>query len=148
MVSDLRARLCALRSAWSALECSRSRGTGSALSAGGLESVGPNARLVRDRAAVERTVRQLKAETNGQIEVNGAGLAASLIRLGLVDEFRLYMMWPTIGSPPYSLQPDTSRKLGLLGLSVQAGICAASERRYVCPTHGLGHRAHCKTKSG
>lgn len=62
-----------------------------------LESVGPNARLVKDRADVERTVRQLKAETDGEIEVNGATLAASLIRLGLVDEFRLYMMPVVLG---------------------------------------------------
>jgi dihydrofolate reductase len=67
-----------------------------------LDSVGPNARLVKDRADVERTVRQLKAETSGEIEVNGAGLAASLVRLGLVDEFRLYMM-PVVlgGGKPY-----------------------------------------------
>ncbi len=67
-----------------------------------LDSVGPNARLVKQRADVERTVRQLKAETNGEIEVSGAGLAASLIRLGLVDEFRLYMM-PVVlgGGKPY-----------------------------------------------
>lgn len=67
-----------------------------------LESVGPNARLVTDRADTERTVRQLKAETNGEIEVNGAGLAASLARLRLVDEFRLYMM-PVVlgGGKPY-----------------------------------------------
>jgi dihydrofolate reductase len=57
-----------------------------------LESVGPNARLVKEKADVERTVRRLKAETSGQIEVAGAALAASLVRLGLVDEFRLYMM--------------------------------------------------------
>ena len=69
-----------------------------------LESVGPNARLVKDRADVERTVRQLKAETNGEIEVNGAAIAASLIRAGLVDEFRLYVMpvdsGCTIDAPP------------------------------------------------
>jgi len=67
-----------------------------------LESVGPNARLVKKKEDVERTVRQLKAETNGQIEVNGAALAASLIRFGLVDEFRLYMM-PVVlgGGKPY-----------------------------------------------
>jgi dihydrofolate reductase len=67
-----------------------------------LDSVGPNARLVKDRADVERTVRQLKAETNGEIEVNGAAFAASLVRLGLVDEFRLYMM-PVVlgGGKPY-----------------------------------------------
>ena len=67
-----------------------------------LESVGPNARLVKKKADVERTARQLKAETNGVIEVNGAGLAASLIRLGLVDEFRLYVMPVVLGSgKPY-----------------------------------------------
>jgi dihydrofolate reductase len=67
-----------------------------------LESVGPNARLVKEKGDVERTVRQLKAETNGDIEVNGAGLAASLIRFGLVDEFRMYMM-PVVfgGGKPY-----------------------------------------------
>lgn len=67
-----------------------------------LDKVGPNARLVKEKADVERTVRQLKAETNGQIEVNGASLAASLIRLGLVDEFRLYLM-PVVlgGGKPY-----------------------------------------------
>src|SRR5688572_16855635 len=57
-----------------------------------LESVGPNTRLVKDKAEMERTVRKLKAETNGDIDVSGARFAASLIRLGLVDEFRLYMM--------------------------------------------------------
>ena len=67
-----------------------------------LDSVGPNARLVKDKADVERTVRQLKADTNGEIEVNGAALAASLVRLGLVDEFRMYMM-PVVlgGGKPY-----------------------------------------------
>ena len=65
-----------------------------------LTSVGPNARLVK--TDVERTVRQLKEETEGDIEVNGANLAASLIRLGLVDEFRLYVA-PVVlgGGTPY-----------------------------------------------
>lgn len=62
-----------------------------------LEHVGPNAQLVKDRADVERTVRQLKAETDGPIEVSGATLAGSLIRLGLVDEFRLYVMPVVLG---------------------------------------------------
>jgi dihydrofolate reductase len=67
-----------------------------------LQSVGPNARLVKDRADVERTVRRLKAETNGEIDVSGAALAATLVRLGFVDEFRLYMM-PVVlgGGKPY-----------------------------------------------
>lgn len=65
-----------------------------------LESVGPNARLVK--TDVERTVRQLKEETDGDIDVGGATLAASLIRAGLVDEFRLYVA-PVVlgGGKPY-----------------------------------------------
>jgi dihydrofolate reductase len=67
-----------------------------------LESVGPNARLVKERAETERTVRQLKAEANGHIEVNGASLAASLVRCGLVDEFWLYVMPVVLGAgKPY-----------------------------------------------
>jgi dihydrofolate reductase len=62
-----------------------------------LDSVGPNARLVKEKADVESIVRQLKAETTGVIEVNGARLAASLVRFGLVEEFRLYMKPVVLG---------------------------------------------------
>lgn len=40
--------------------------------------------------AVE-TTRELKAEIDGEIAVGGAGLAADLIRAGLVDEFQLFV---------------------------------------------------------
>ncbi|RYZ02557.1 MAG: dihydrofolate reductase [Myxococcales bacterium] len=78
------------------------RGTPKVVFSSTLTSVGPGARLVKDPAEVEPTVRRLKAETNGDIEVNGAKLAASLIRWGLVDEFRLYVM-PVVlgGGKPY-----------------------------------------------
>lgn len=39
---------------------------------------------------VVETARALKAETEGEIAVGGAGLAAELIRAGLVDEYRLF----------------------------------------------------------
>ena len=80
-----------------------------------LESVGPNARLVKEKADVERTVRQLKAETDGAIEVGGAGLAASLIRLGLVDEFRLYMMPVVLGGGKPYFEAGLQLELELLG---------------------------------
>ena len=41
------------------------------------------------------TARTLKAETDGEIAVGGAGLAADLIRAGLVDEYRLFV-YPVI----------------------------------------------------
>jgi dihydrofolate reductase len=53
-----------------------------------LESVGPNATLVRDDAGA--FVRALKAKVDGEIDVAGAELAGSLTALGLIDEYRLY----------------------------------------------------------
>jgi dihydrofolate reductase len=54
-----------------------------------LESVGPNATLVKDD--LETTVRGLKAEHDGVIEVAGPNLAQSLTELGLIDEYRIYL---------------------------------------------------------
>lgn len=81
-----------------------------------LQSVGPNARLVSDPAQVERTVRQLKAETEGEIEVTGAKLAASLIRWGLVDEFRMYMMPVVLGGGKPYFEPGLQLELEPLGV--------------------------------
>ena len=53
-----------------------------------LKSVGPNATLVAGN--VETFVRKLKAEVEGEIDVAGPALAASLTALGLIDEYRLY----------------------------------------------------------
>jgi dihydrofolate reductase len=54
-----------------------------------LKSVGPNATLVDgDLGAF---VRALKARIDGEIDVAGPELAASLTDLGLVDEYRLYL---------------------------------------------------------
>ena len=54
-----------------------------------LTSVGPNATLVADD--LERVIRELKAEVDGEIEVAGPTLAQSLTDLGLVDEYRIYL---------------------------------------------------------
>ena len=54
-----------------------------------LESVGPNATLVAED--VEATIRRLKAEHDGEIEVAGPELAQSLTDLGLIDEYRIYL---------------------------------------------------------
>jgi dihydrofolate reductase len=53
-----------------------------------LTSVGANATLVGDD--VETFVRRLKAELDGVIDVAGPELAASLTKLGLIDEYHLY----------------------------------------------------------
>ena len=54
-----------------------------------LTSVGSNATLVRDR--MEAVVRELKTAVDGEIDVSGPVLAASLGALGLIDEYRLYV---------------------------------------------------------
>ena len=60
-----------------------------------LTSVGPNATLVADD--LEATVRRVKAEMEGDIEVAGPELAAGLGALGLVDEYRLYIHPVVVG---------------------------------------------------
>ena len=54
---------------------------------GTLEEVGPNATLIRDK--VEAAASRLKAEVDGQIEVAGPTLAASLG--DLIDEYQIYL---------------------------------------------------------
>ena len=54
-----------------------------------LKSVGPNATLIGDD--IEAAIRKLKAEFVGEIEVGGPKLAASLSKLGLIDEYNLFL---------------------------------------------------------
>ncbi|HEY2071865.1 MAG TPA: dihydrofolate reductase family protein [Rhizomicrobium sp.] len=53
-----------------------------------LKSVGANATLIS--GDVEAFVRRLKADVDGEIDVAGPELAASLTKFGLIDEYRLY----------------------------------------------------------
>lgn len=65
-----------------------------------LKLVGPNASLVaRD---LETFVRSLKSEIDGDIAVAGPDLAASLTKMGLIDEYHLYMRPIVLGAgKPY-----------------------------------------------
>ncbi|WP_374596080.1 dihydrofolate reductase family protein [Sphingosinicella sp.] len=60
-----------------------------------LKSVGPNATLVDNN--VETAIRTLKERFDGEIEVAGPELAASLTALRLIDEYRLYVHPVVIG---------------------------------------------------
>ena len=60
-----------------------------------LESVPSGVELVRSRDAMT-VVNRLKDETEGELAVGGAGLAASLI--DLIDEFRLVVLPVVVGS--------------------------------------------------
>ena len=65
-----------------------------------LEKVEGNARLVSDDVAEE--VARLKREPGKELAVGGAGLASTFMKLGLIDEYRLFVS-PVIlgGGTPY-----------------------------------------------
>lgn len=54
-----------------------------------LKEVGPNATLLG--ADWEAGIRKLRAELDGRIDVGGPKLAASLGKLGLIDEYQMYV---------------------------------------------------------
>lgn len=53
-----------------------------------LEEVGPNATLINED--LETSVRKLKDDVDGEIDVGGPVLAQGLSEKGLIDEYRLY----------------------------------------------------------
>ncbi len=71
-----------------------------------LTEVGPNARLVRENVADE--IARLKAQPGKQMFVGGAGLAATCKRLGLIDEYRLYVQPVVLGGGTPFLAPSES----------------------------------------
>jgi dihydrofolate reductase len=75
-----------------------------------LESVAPGCRLVRRADAVEEVVR-LKKETDGDLSIGGAGLAASLV--DLIDEFRPMVVPAFVGGgkPYFPLGADLRLEL-------------------------------------
>jgi len=75
-----------------------------------LQSVGPNATLIRDDAG--GSVRALKAKLDGQVDVAGPELAGSLTALGLIDEYHLYFR-PFVfgGGKPYFSGPRPPLRL-------------------------------------
>jgi len=61
-----------------------------------LKDVGPNATLID--GDFEAAVRTLKAEVEGEIEVGGPNLAASLTKLGLIDQYHLFLRPVVVGA--------------------------------------------------
>jgi dihydrofolate reductase len=78
-----------------------------------LDAVVGNARLVRDGVAGE--VARLKQQPGKDLAVGGAALAGSLTRLGLVDEYRLFISPVVLGQgTPYFPPLDQRIDLELL----------------------------------
>jgi dihydrofolate reductase len=78
-----------------------------------LKSVGPNATLVA--GDLEAFVRDLKARLDGEIDIAGPTLAASVGRLGLIDEYRIHLRPAVLGQgKPHFVdwQPSALRLVG------------------------------------
>jgi dihydrofolate reductase len=78
-----------------------------------LERVQGNARLVRGNVAEE--IARLKEQPGKNMDVGGANLAATLMRLGLIDEYWLYVQPVILGSGTPMFPPlDNPIKLRLV----------------------------------
>ena len=69
-----------------------------------MKSVGPNATLVEGN--MDAAIGGLKAHLDGEIDVAGPVLAGSLTKLGLIDEYRIYLH-PIVlgGGKPFFTDP-------------------------------------------
>jgi dihydrofolate reductase len=78
-----------------------------------LEKVAGNARLVRDGIAEE--VARLKQQPGKDLAVGGAGLASTCMKLGLIDEYQLFLS-PVVlgGGTPYFPSLDERINLELV----------------------------------
>ena len=77
-----------------------------------LKSVGPNATLVS--TDIEATVRKLKSELDGGVEVAGTRIAKRLGDLGLIDQYSIYLHPVVVGKgTPFFAGPRP--RLRLLG---------------------------------
>lgn len=75
-----------------------------------LKSVGPNATLID--GDFETEMRKLKTDLDGEIDVGGPKLAASLTALGLIDEYRLMLHPVVLGrGRPFFVGPTPRLKL-------------------------------------
>jgi dihydrofolate reductase len=78
-----------------------------------LEQVQGEARLVRDNIAAE--VMKLKQQPGKNMELGGPTLAATFMRLGLIDEYRLFVQPVILGSgTPFFPALDDTIKLRLV----------------------------------
>jgi len=75
-----------------------------------LKTVGPNATIVADD--LESSIRGLKSRLDGELEVAGPDLAGSVTKLGLIDEYRLYLRPTVLGSgKPFFTGPIPALRL-------------------------------------
>ncbi|GAP09888.1 dihydrofolate reductase [Bellilinea caldifistulae] len=75
-----------------------------------LKVAGPNATLIEEN--LEGAIREIKLTRDGEIEVAGPDLAHSLTKLGLIDEYRIYLHPFVLGhGKPYFAGPRPPLRL-------------------------------------
>jgi dihydrofolate reductase len=104
------------------------RATPKIVFSGTLKTVGENCRLVTGDAVAE--VSSLKQQPGGVLGVGGPGLASSLAKAGLVDEYRL-VIFPVIVGGGKSYFPVLDHELGLRLEETRTFQCGAVYLRYV-----------------
>ena len=93
-----------------------------------LDRVGPNAELLGGDLRAE--VEKLKASYEGEIEVAGPGIAGSLSALGLIDEYRMYLMPVVLGSGKAFFAGTAPVRLELIGTEqLPEGVALVKYRR-------------------
>lgn len=92
-----------------------------------LTSIDGNARLVRDDPAT--VVAELETQSGKDMDVGGAGLASTLIRAGLIDEYRLYFYPVLVGSGKQMFQ-DIETPIHLKYLDTHAFASGVALVRY------------------
>jgi dihydrofolate reductase len=103
-----------------------------------LEHVGWNARLVRDDIAGEIT--RLKEQPGKDLEVAGAELASTAMRLGLIDEYQLYVQ-PVILGTGKRMFPELGDKINLRLLETRTFASGVVLLRYQRAEQGEGGTA-------
>jgi len=77
-----------------------------------LDQVEWNSRLVKENVGDE--IARLKSEPGGELTVGGAKFASSVIELGLIDEYQLFVHPAVIGSGTPLFPPSSTIDLRLL----------------------------------
>ena len=93
-----------------------------------LQRVGENCRLVRGDPGAE--VSRLKQQLGGDLAVSGPGLASTLARLGLIDEYRL-VAYPVLVGSGKSYFPALDRQTPLRLLETRMFQSGAVYLRYL-----------------
>ena len=81
-----------------------------------LTEVGPNTTLISED--VDAELRRIVESTDGEIDVGGPTLAATMTRLGLIDEFRIYQRPLVLGSGKPFFAEGSLPELSLLDVEV------------------------------